>query len=163
MSIAESLLPEYDHEMASTRKMLEAIPNAQLAFKPHEKCNEMAGLTHLVTVPGWGAETIKTDSLDFSGYTPPPPVKSREEAIETFDKGVAAARGAIAGASDEAFFQNWTLSGNGQVFFTMPRIAVLRSFVMNHIIHHRAHLGMYLRLCGAKVPGMYGPSADEAM
>ena len=88
MSIAESLLPEYDHEMASTRKMLEAIPNDQLAFKPHEKCNEMAGLvTHLVTVPGWGADTIKTDSLDFTGYTPPPAVKSREEAIEIFDKG----------------------------------------------------------------------------
>jgi len=164
MSIAESMLPEYDAEMANTRKMLEAIPNDQLAFKPHAKSNEMAGLvTHLVNVPGWGAETIKTDALDFSGFTPPPAVKSREEAIEIFDKNAAAARGAIAGASDEVFHQNWTLSGNGQVFFTMPRIAVLRSFVMNHIIHHRAQLAMYLRLCGAKVPGMYGPSADETM
>jgi uncharacterized damage-inducible protein DinB len=164
MSIAQSLLPEYDNEMANTRKMLEAIPNDQLGFKPHEKCNEMAGLvTHLVTVPSWGADTIKTDSLDFTGFTPPPAVKSREEAIGIFDKGVAAARDAIAGASDEAFHQDWSLSGNGQVFFTMPRIAVIRSFVMNHLIHHRAHLGMYLRLCGAKVPGMYGPSADESM
>jgi uncharacterized damage-inducible protein DinB len=164
MSIAETMLPEYDIEMANTRKMLEAIPNDQLAFKPHEKCNNMAGLvTHLVTIPSWASETIKTDSLDFTGFTPPPAVKSREEAIETFDKGTAAARAAIAGAADDVFFQNWSLSGNGQVFFTMPRIAVLRNFVMNHLIHHRAHLGMYLRLCGAKVPGMYGPSADESM
>jgi uncharacterized damage-inducible protein DinB len=164
MSIAESLLPEYDQEMANTRKMLEAIPNDQLAFKPHEKCNDMASLvTHLVTVPSWGADTINTESLDFSNYTPPLAVKSREEAIEIFDKGVSAARTAIAGATDAAFFHNWSLSGNGQVFFTLPRIAVMRSFVMNHIIHHRAHLGMYLRLCGAKVPGMYGPSADESM
>ena len=163
MSIAESLLPEFDHEMANTRKMLEAVPNDKLAFKPHEKCNEMAGLvTHLVTIP-MGRGNNQHRIAGFYRLHPASAVKSREEAIEIFEKNTAAARGAIAGAKDEALFQNWSLSGNGQVFFTMPRIAVMRGFVINHAIHHRAQLGMYLRHCGAKVPGMYGPSADETM
>lgn len=162
MSIAQSLLPEYDHEMASTRKMLDAVPNDKLNFKPHEKAFDMASLmTHLVSIPEWGAQTIKTDSLDFTGFTPPPAVKSKEEATATFDKNAAEGREALAGVSDEALHRDWTLSGNGQTFFTLPKIAVFRSFVMNHLIHHRAQLGMYLRLSGAKVPGMYGPSADE--
>jgi uncharacterized damage-inducible protein DinB len=164
VSIAQSLLPEYDQEMANTRKMLDAVPNDKLDFKPHEKsCNMAALMTHLVGIPEWAAETIKTDSMDFTGYTPPAPVKSKEEAAATFEKNAAAGRDALSGATDENFHRDWTLSGNGQVFFTLPKIAVFRSFVMNHIIHHRAQLGMYLRLCGAKVPGMYGPSADETM
>lgn len=164
MSISQSLLPEFDQETANTVKMLEAIPNDQLAFKPHEKCFDMASLvTHIVNIPEWGAETITTDSMDFTGYTPPPSVKSKEEAVQTFQKNSAKAREALAGVSDEALMKEWTLSGNGQVFFTLPRIAVLRGFVFNHLIHHRAQLGMLLRLCGAKVPGMYGPSADEGM
>jgi uncharacterized damage-inducible protein DinB len=164
MSIAESLLPEFDLEAANTRKMLQAVPDDQIDFKPHEKSWKMRELmTHIVGIPEWGAQTIETESLDFTNYAPPPPVKSREEALELFDANTSKARVAIAGATDEAFFQNWSLSGNGQVFFTMPRIAVLRSFVMNHAVHHRAQLGMYLRLLGAKVPGMYGPSGDETM
>ena len=135
MTIAESLLPEFDQEAAGTRKMLEAIPNDRLDFKPHEKSWTMANLaTHIAGIPEWGAETMNKESLDYTGYTPPPAVKSREEAIEMFDKHTAAGRAAIAGAKDEAFFKDWTLSGNGQVFFTMPRIAVLRSFVMNHAV-----------------------------
>jgi uncharacterized damage-inducible protein DinB len=162
MSIAQMLLPEFDQEMGNTRKMLEAIPNDRLNYKPHEKGWNMAGLvTHLVMIPDWGAQTIKTESMDFTGFTPPPAVKSKEEAIATFDKNAVACREALSGVSDEALQHQWTLSGNGQVFFTLPRIAVLRSFVFNHAIHHRAQLGMLLRECGAKVPGMYGPSADE--
>ncbi len=164
MAIAESLLPEFEHESASTRKMLEAVPNEHLNFKPHEKSWNMAGLmTHIANIPNWGAETLKTESLDYTDYKPPEPFQSREEALAAFDKNTAEAKAAIAGAKDEAFFKDWSLSANGQTFFTMPRIAVLRSFVFNHAIHHRAQLGMYLRLCGAKVPGMYGPSADETM
>lgn len=163
MSIAQALIPEFDQEMANTRKMLQAIPNDRLDFKPHEKCFKMADLvTHLVTIPGWGAETIATESMDFTGYTPPAAVKSKEEATELFDKNVASARQALGGVSDEALQQIWTLSGNGQTFFSLPRIVVLRSFVFNHLIHHRAQLGLYLRLCNAQVPGMYGPSADDA-
>ncbi len=164
MSISESMLPEFDQEAASTRKMLEAIPNDKLSFKPHEKSSPLnALLTHLVIIPDWGAETLNTESLDMTGFTPPPAVKSKEEAIAVFEKNTAKARAAIAAAPDDAWFKNWSLSGNGQVFFTMPRIVVMRSFVFNHAIHHRAQLALYLRLAGAKVPGMYGPSADETM
>jgi uncharacterized damage-inducible protein DinB len=164
MSIAESLLPEFDMEAASTRKMLEAVPNDHLDFKPHEKCWTTAELvTHISNIPNWGAETLATESLDYTNYTPPPAVKSREEALQAFDANTVKARAAIADAKDAAFFQNWSLTANGQTFFTMPRLAVLRSFVFNHAIHHRAQLGMHLRLCGVKVPGMYGPSADEGM
>lgn len=161
MSIAQSLLPELDQEAGNTVKMLQAIPNDQLTFKPHEKSFDMASLvTHIVGIPEWATETIRKDSMDFTGYTPPPNIKSSEEAVEVFQKNTAAAREALAAASDEALHKEWTLSGNGQVFFTLPRVVVLRSFVFNHLIHHRAQLGMMLRLCGAKVPGMYGPSAD---
>jgi uncharacterized damage-inducible protein DinB len=164
MNIAASLLPEFDQESGNTLKMLQAIPNDQLSFKPHEKsCAMDALVTHLVTIPDWGQSTMTTESIDFTGFIPPAAVKSREEAIERFQTNTAAARAVIAEAKDEDFFKNWSLMGNGQTFFTLPRIAVLRSFVFNHIIHHRAQLSMYLRLCGAKVPGMYGPSADETM
>jgi uncharacterized damage-inducible protein DinB len=164
MTIAESILPEFDHESANTRKMLEAVPDDHLDFKPHEKNWPMAGLiTHIARIPNWGLETMRTESLDYTNYTPPPAVKSRNEALEMFDRFTAETREAIAAAPDETFFKDWSLSANGQTFFTMPRLAVLRSFVFNHAIHHRAQLGMYLRLCGAKVPGMYGPSADETM
>lgn len=164
MTIAQMLLPEYDQEMANTRKMLEAIPNDKLDFKPSDKSFNLAALaTHIVSIPEWAVDTIKKDSMDFTGYTPPAPIQSKEDAAGKFDKNAAAGREALAGVTDEAMQHMWTLIGNGQVYFTLPRGVVLRSFVMNHIIHHRAQLGVYLRLCGAKVPGMYGPSADEMM
>lgn len=164
MSIADALLPEFDQEMANTRKMIEAIPDEKLTFKVHEKNWDMASLaTHLATLPSWGADTMNTESLDFTGYKPPESAKSRQELLDQFDKGVSSARTALSSATDQSFHQNWSLSANGQTFFTLPRIAVIRSFVMNHLIHHRAQLGMYLRMAGAKVPGMYGPSADEPM
>ena len=104
---------------------------------------------------------MNTDSLDYTDYQPPAALESREEILAVFDKGVVSARAALAGAADEKFMQNWSLSANGQTFFTMPRIAVLRSFVMNHAVHHRAQLGVYLRLNDIPVPAIYGPSADE--
>jgi uncharacterized damage-inducible protein DinB len=166
MSISESLLPEFDLEMANTRKTLERIPDDKFDWKPHEKSFAMGALVnHLATIPSWAQPTIEQDSLDLAPPGAPPyqvvPVKSRQEALETFDKNVAAARAAIAGASDEHLFKPWTLLAGGQTIFTMPRTAVLRGFIMNHIIHHRAQLGIYLRLNDVAVPSIYGPSADE--
>jgi uncharacterized damage-inducible protein DinB len=166
MALAESLLPEFDQEMASTRKALERVPEAKLAWRPHEKSWEMVELaTHLINLPTWMASTINQDSLDFA---PPGEEPLRDEAIpsvgaglERFDKNVAEARAALAGCSDEKLMQPWTLLAGGQEIFTMPRIAVLRSFVMSHMIHHRAQLGVYLRLNDLPVPPMYGPTADE--
>lgn len=166
MQIAEMLLPEFDQEMASTRKLLERLPETISTWRPHEKSMPLDRLTcHVAELPGWVAETINRDSLDI---TPQPDFNaevflchSRKDALEKFDQSVEKARAAIAGASDSHLMQNWSLVRNGQTLFTLPRAAVLRRMVMNHLIHHRAQLGVYLRLNGIAIPGMYGPSADE--
>jgi uncharacterized damage-inducible protein DinB len=166
MPITDFLLPEYDQEMANTRKMLAAIPDNCMDFKPHPKSFNMKDLAiHLATIPEWAAVTVEKSEFDFApegqpGYRPPD-LKSTKELLETFDRGVAQARIAIAGATDQALMQPWSLLQTGKVLFTLPRIAVLRSFVMNHAIHHRAQLGVYLRMANQPVPGMYGPSADD--
>ena len=166
MTISEALLPEFDREMAHTRKTLERVPDDKLAWKPHPKSFTMGALAqHLAAMVGWGKETLTLDSYDVAppGAPPyqPPPVKSRQDILDAFDKGSAATRAAIAGASDEQMLQPWSLLNGGKPLFTMPRIAVLRGFVMNHAIHHRAQLGVYLRLNDIPVPSIYGPSADE--
>lgn len=134
--------------------------------KPHKKSMAMGDLaTHLAQIPSWAVETINTDSLDVAPPGVPPqqmqPAKSRKEVLEMFDKNVAAARAATAGESDKHLLKPWTLLAGGKTVFTMPRIAVLRGFIMSHSIHHRAQLGVYLRLNDVPVPAIYGPSADE--
>ncbi len=166
MAIADMLLPEFDREMANTRKTLERVPEDKLNWKPHEKSGTMAWLaTHLANLPHWTVITLEESSFDMapagSPVRLPAPAASRRELIEMFDRNVAAARAAIAGAGDARFMEPWTLLSGGATVFTMPKIAVLRSFVMNHSIHHRAQLGVYLRLNDVPVPGLYGPSADE--
>src|SRR4029079_11547355 len=163
----EMLLPEFDREMVGTRKTLERVPYEKFDWKPHPKSMAMGGLaTHLANIATWAIHTIDQDSLDLSpGGTPLPGAelaKSQEELLETFDANIAKARAAIAGASDEELFKPWTLLSNGNAIFTMPKIAVLRGFIMNHLIHHRAQLGVYLRLNDLPVPSIYGPSADES-
>ncbi len=167
MGLSESLLPEFDIEMANTRKTLERVPQDKSDWKPHPKSTAMGGLaTHLSNIPTWTVYTIAQDSLDLApGGEPLPHAKlaeSQAELLATFDDNVAKARAAIAGASDADLFQPWSLLSNGATILTMPKIAVLRSFVMNHLIHHRAQLGVYLRLNDIAVPSIYGPSADES-
>jgi uncharacterized damage-inducible protein DinB len=166
MKISEALLPEFDQEMANTRKTLERIPDDKFGWKPHPKSFAFGALaTHVAQMTGWTADTMTKDSFD---YAPPgeqphpnPLAASNKELLEMFDNGVTKARAALAGASDETYFAPWSLLAGGKVQMTMPRIAVIRSFVMNHIIHHRAQLGVYLRLNDLPVPSIYGPSADE--
>ena len=166
MKISDALLPEFDQEMVNTRKTLERVPDDKLRWKPHPKSFAMGDLaTHIATMVGWAVDTIQKDSFDIAPegapMTPPSPAASRKELLDTFDKNVAAARAAIAGAGDEHFFKPWSLVAGGKTLFTMPRIGCIRSFVMNHTIHHRAQLGVYLRLNDIPVPAIYGPSADE--
>jgi uncharacterized damage-inducible protein DinB len=168
MPISQALLPEYDHEMTTTRKVLERCPEDKYTWKPHQKSWDMASLaTHIANMPGWAVETIAKDSLDVAPPGAPPykeqPVKSREELLAKFDRNVAAGRAAIEGAGDAQLMASWTLLSGGKEIFTLPRIAVLRSMIMNHGIHHRAQLTVYLRLNDVPVPGIYGPSADEGM
>lgn len=164
--INQALLPEFDMEMANTRKALERVPDDKLAWKPHEKSMTLGRLAgHLAELPSWGMATMSNDSLDIAPPGAPPQqgltAKSRQEALDRFDKNVAAARAAIAGASGEVLMKPWSLLKGGRTLMTMPKIAVLRSFVMNHMIHHRAQLGVFLRLNNIPVPAIYGPSADE--
>lgn len=164
--IRDALLPEFDHEMASTRKVLERCPEDKYGWKPHAKSFSMAGLaTHIANMIGWTADVIEKDNFDIAPVGAPPykeePAASRQELLEKFDKNVAAARAALAGAGDEDLAKTWSLLSGGQTLFSMPRIVCIRSFVMNHTIHHRAQLTVYLRLNDVPVPAIYGPSADE--
>ncbi len=162
MSITGSLLPEFDREMANTRKVLERVPENRFGWKPHEKSWTLAALaTHLATLPLWAKMTIEKNSIDISQPVENPEAKTRAELLERFDANAAGAREAIAGISDEGLLAPWSLVAGGKTMFTLPRLTVLRTFVLNHTIHHRAQLGVYLRLIDVPVPGLYGPSADE--
>lgn len=166
MNIGQSLLPEFDQEMANTRKVLERIPDDKLDWKAHPKSNTIGWVGgHLANIPSWVGITLTTDSLDIAPpgeepYRAPAPT-SVKGILETFDKNVAAGRALLESTPDAEFFKPWSLLATGKTILTMPRIAVLRSFVLNHIIHHRAHLCVYLRLNDIPVPGLYGPSADD--
>jgi uncharacterized damage-inducible protein DinB len=161
MSISAALLPEFDHEMATTRTTLERVPDDKLGWKPHEKSMTLGRLaSHLAEAPGWGVVGLTTDSMDMSNYKPWEG-KSRAEILATFDKNVAAARSAIEAAADATYMANWSLTMGGQAIMTMPKIAVVRTFMMNHLIHHRGQYSVYLRMTGVPVPSIYGPSADE--
>ncbi len=162
MAISDSLLPEFDHEMANTRKVLERLPEDKFGWRPHQKSFTMGALaTHVATLPFWATMTIERDSIDLSAPMENTEARTRAELLERFDRNTASARTAIAGAGDSRMLAPWSLVSGGTTLFTMPRIAVLRSFVMNHSIHHRAQLGVYLRLNDVAVPALYGPSADE--
>jgi len=162
MALNQAILPEFDHEMENTRKSLERIPEDKLGWKPHEKSATLGGLaTHLATINGWADAIVGQDSFDVKNAPPPGTLKSRAEVLGEFDKNTASARKAIAGASDEQLMKPWSLLNQDKTIFTMPRIGVLRAFIMNHTIHHRAQLGVYLRLNNVPVPSIYGPSADE--
>jgi len=167
MAFSDALLPEFDHEMANTRKTLERVPDDKLDWTPHEKSMTMRALaSHLANLVSWTVFTVERDSLDVApiGEEPfrVPPVNSKQEALEIFDHNVAAARTAIQHASDEHLMKPWSLLAGGKTIFTQPRIGVLRGMIMNHTIHHRAQLSVYLRLNDVPVPPLYGPSADES-
>jgi uncharacterized damage-inducible protein DinB len=164
MAIRDTLLPEFDQEMANTRKMLERVPEDRFDFQPHQKCwkvNRLAG--HIADLPSWVSHTMSLEvlALEPGQYSPFEPT-TRKELLERFDNFVQEARTAIAAATDEELHKVWTMKWEGKEVMSMPRASVLRSVIMNHLIHHRAHLGMYLRLMDVAVPGMYGASADEA-
>ena len=162
MSIAQTLLPEFDQEMANTRKMLERVPDGKFDYKPHQKSMSLGQLAaHTAEIPSYATATMRVESMNFTGEEKPFLPATRQELLEAFDKHVAESREALSKATDEELAKIWTLTYKGSQIFAMPRSAVLRSMVMNHLIHHRSQLGVYLRLNNVEVPGMYGPSADE--
>lgn len=162
MPLVDALLPEFDHEMTVTRKLLERVPDDKLAWKPHAKSYSLGQLAqHVATIPIWGSVTINEPELDVAGGQPPEQAKSRSEVLSTFDGNVAITRAAMVGKSDAELMAPWALKREGHVIFSMPKASVWRSFVMSHLIHHRAQLSVYLRMQDVPLPSMYGPSADE--
>ena len=166
MAIRDAFLPEFDHEMVTTRKTLERVPEDKVDWKPHNSSMAMGRLAgHITEMTGFVAATFQGDSFDFHPEGAPPPVptvmKSRQQLLDLFDKNVANARAAISKASDEDLHKTWTLMNGGKTFFSMPRIQVLRSMILNHVIHHRGQLSVYLRMNQVPVPSIYGPSGDE--
>ncbi len=166
MTIAESILPEFEMEMANTRKVLDRIPDDKLDWKAHEKSLSIGSVgSHLASIPGWVEMTLTQDVLDVNpkGGEPyqPPKCDSRQEILDLFDANVAAAKKTIAATPDEEFGKSWSLLSGGEALLTMPKLGVIRTYVLNHTIHHRGHLCVYLRLNDIPVPGLYGPSADD--
>lgn len=162
-SIAAALIAELENEAATTRKVLERVPADKFGWQPHEKSMTMARLaSHVAEMHGWTVPTVRDPELDFAkmDYKPFEP-KSTEELIEHFEKNYSDAIEALKGAADEIWTEPWSLRNGEQIYFTLPKIAVMRSMVLNHIVHHRGQLSVYLRLNNIPVPGMYGPSADE--
>jgi uncharacterized damage-inducible protein DinB len=162
MPFSEMLLPEFDEEMKNTRKLLERIPDGTLAYQPHPKSMTLGRLAmHVAELPSWAVFTLEQEVLDIPPDFKPATASSREELLGKFDRSVADARSRIAAASDADWQKTWTLKFAGNTVMSMPRATVMRSVIMNHLIHHRAQLGVFLRLNNVEIPGMYGPSADE--
>lgn len=160
MSIADTLLPEFDQEMATTRRVLERVPDDRAQWKPHEKSFSMGHLAQLVSwMPGWIANTIGETSLDLAtvpGYS----YETTATLLDGFDANVKAARAAIVNAKDADYAETWALKHGDRVLFSGPRSVIVRQHI-SHLVHHRAQLGVYLRLVDVPVPPMYGPTADE--
>jgi uncharacterized damage-inducible protein DinB len=165
MTTAELLLQDFDSEMSNTRRTLERVPEDKPDFRPHEKSMPMGKLAmHCATMPLFGSYIIEDDGMDMAAPLHPHPelvFKSREEALKQFDENVARLRAALAGSSDERLAAPWRFSFGPQLIANISRSQTYRSMFFNHLVHHVAQLGVYLRLNGAPVPALYGPSADE--
>lgn len=167
MSIAETLLPEFDREFATTRKFLALVPDDKLGWKPHAKSMELGRLAwHLSDFPGYALSVATKPGLSFSLEDMPKRRgawvgKTREAILERFDADLKAAREALLATPDAAWSERWTMEFGGRTVIDDAKLAVYRMLAMNHMIHHRAQLGLYLRLNEIAIPGTYGPSADE--
>ncbi|MBV9671079.1 MAG: hypothetical protein JOZ43_09000 [Acidobacteriales bacterium] len=162
MPISQTILPEFEQEIASTRKLLALVPFDKPDFKPHEKSMTIQRLaSHIAELPNYMATPLTTERLDMDGSYKPWLAASSSELLSNFDKNVETARKAITNASDADWHKIWTFTYNGAPVFSMPVMACYRTSAMNHLIHHRAQLGVYLRLRDIAIPGMYGPSNDE--
>ena len=163
MTISEAFLPELDGEIANTRKILERVPADKPEFAPHPKSMPLGRLApHVAELVGFGLRVLTTPRVDFSaGSYKPLPLESAAQLVKVLEEGAAKLRKALADTPDEAWKENWKLAFEGKVLFEAPRFLAYRAMFLNHLVHHRAQLGVYLRLNGIPVPAIYGPSADE--
>ncbi len=163
MAMVDALLPEFDHEIAVTRKVLERVDETRLGWQPHEKSMTLGRLAqHVAEIPQWGKTILDEPEFNMvDGERTPNATSTSAELLGSFDGLAKTMRARLAAKTDAEMMSTWTFKHNGQEVFGMPRAAAWRSMVMSHMIHHRGQLSVYLRLTGAKVPGIYGPSADE--
>lgn len=163
MTISEALLPEFDQEMANTRKTLERVPTNKPEFAPHPSSMPIGKLApHVAQLTGFGLSILTTPRVDFSaGSYQPLPFESAAQLVKVLDDDGAKLRKVLAATPDEAWKETWTLAFNGKAIFEGSRFLAYRQMFLNHVVHHRAQLGVYLRLNGVPVPAIYGPSADE--
>ena len=165
MAIAESILPEFDHETATTRTLLERVPAGMAEWKPHVKSMSLGQLAmHIASLPQWASITLERTEFDTNPPDGPrittPPFQSASQLLQSYDAGVTAARALLARTTDAELMVPWTLKSGGKKMFNMPRVAVFRSFILNHAVHHRGQLSVYLRLLDVPIPNIYGPTAD---
>lgn len=162
MAIKDALLAEFDHEMGTTRKLLERLPDEKLSWKPHDKSMSLGGLgTHLANLPRWGGLILEQPSFDLADAPPNMQERtSRVDILKLFDDTTKRTRASM-DKSDAEYMAPWTLHRGSQQMFSIPRVAAFRSFVVSHMIHHRGQLSVYLRLNDIPVPAIYGPTADE--
>lgn len=163
MGMIDAIATEYEFESGLTRKTIERIPEDKLGWKPHDKSMTLGRLaSHLAETQGWAKGTIDADEFDVGKDFTALDGKSKAEILKAFDAQAAEAKAALkSGVSDATLMKPWALKMQGQTVFSMPKVAVLRTWVLNHQIHHRGQLSVYLRMLGQPVPSIYGPSADE--
>ena len=163
MSLNDALLPEFDREMGATRRVLTLVPDAHLAFKPHEKSMTLGQLaTHLAELPVWAPRILEQSLFEIGpGGIERRAAESSRAILDLFDRHVTSARAALAARTDAEYLARWTYRKDGHDVFTLPKAAVIRTMVMNHMVHHRGQLTVYLRLLGIPLPPLYGPTADE--
>lgn len=164
MPLIDTFMAELEHEAAVTRRVLERVPEDRLDFKPHEKSMTLGRLAgHVAEIPMWGATTLTTEELDMAAPSEIDAFEATDRAglLARFDREVESFRRAGEGRGDEELFEEWTFRSGDQVLFRMPKASVIRVWVLNHLVHHRGQLSVYLRLLDVPVPAIYGPSADE--
>lgn len=161
MGMIDALAMEYQYETGVTRKVIDRVPEDKFGWKPHDKSMTAGALaSHITEIQGWTPGTLASDEFKIDDYKPYVP-KSKAELLQTFDTLVADSLKAMKGVSDQTLMKGWKMTQKGQTLLEMPKVAVLRTWVLNHQIHHRGQLSVYLRLLGQPVPSIYGPSADE--
>ena len=160
--LIDMLLPQFDRELETTRRLLDVVPAADLAWGPGGKARTAAELmTHLVEIPAWTCGIMDEDGWDLADLPDPAAVTSVAAGLERFDAGAAAGRRALAGRPDGDLIADWALRRGGQALFSLPRIAMVQVLVLNHLVHHRGQLSVYLRMRDVRVPPIYGPTADD--
>ena len=166
MPLIDSLLPEFDREMGQTRKVLDRVPDGQFDWRPHPTSVTLGRLAeHLAEMPLWATTTMAQSELDMLtarpvGYTSP---GTRAEVLAMFDGNLKTGRTNLVNKTDGEFDAPWKLKAGGKEVFTMPKASVMRFFVLNHMVHHRGQMAVYLRMLGVRIPSIYGPSGDEQM